>query len=261
MVELNSKPVVLCFSGLDPTGGAGIQADIETINALHAHTASIVTTLTVQDTHNVHDFEAVSASMITKQAEAVLNDINISAIKIGMLSSIETIIAIHNILKSQHNIPVIFDPILAAGGGKDLSSQKLIHAIIELIVPFCFIITPNTMEAQKLTNKTDLDKAAEKLLNHGAKNVLITGTHADTQQVEHKLFYNNSPLKTYYYSRLENEYHGSGCTLAASIAALLAHQQEIEFVIPHALDYCYETLVHANKLGQGQLIPHRALKT
>jgi len=254
-----NKPVVLCFSGLDPTGGAGIQADIEAIIAHHAHPASIITTLTVQDTHNVYDFEIVKPALIIKQAETILNDMNIAAIKIGMLGSAEVAKAIHYILKKHPDIPVIFDPILAAGGGTELASEELIETIVEFIVPLCFMITPNTHEAQKLTHNSNLDKAAEKLLSHGAKNILITGTHADTKRVEHKLFSNDSFLKTYYYSRLEKEYHGSGCTLAASIAGLIAHKQGLEMAIHHALDYCYETLVHANQIGQGQLIPQRKL--
>ena len=255
-----TKPVVLCFSGLDPTGGAGIQADIEAIHAQHAHAASIVTALTIQDTHNVHGFETVNAALIEKQAETVLNDMNISAIKIGMLGSCEIILAVHRILKTHPDIPVIFDPVLASGGGTKLSNNELIHAMLELIVPFCLIMTPNTLEAQKLSHENDLDKAADTLLNHGAKNILITGTHADTQNIEHKLYCNDSLLSAYYYSRLENEYHGSGCTLAASIAAQIAYHQDIKSAVPHALDYCYETLIHANPLGQGQLIPHRQLK-
>ena len=252
-------PIVLCFSGLDPTGGAGIQADIETINAHHAHAASIITTLTIQDTHNIYDFEAVSADLITRQAETVLNDMNVSAIKIGMLGSTRVTLAIHRILKKHPHIPVIFDPILAAGGGTEVATEELIHAIIELIVPFCFIITPNTLEAQKLTHKIKMDEASSRLLNHGAKNVLITGTHDKTDQVEHELFSNNSILKKYFYSRLENEYHGSGCTLAASIAALVALNKNLDVAIEQALDFSYETLLHANALGQGQLIPQRNL--
>jgi hydroxymethylpyrimidine/phosphomethylpyrimidine kinase len=254
-----NKPVVLCFSGLDPTGGAGIQADIEAIASHHAHAASIITALTVQDTHNVYAVEPVNAQLITEQADTVLDDIEVSAIKIGMLSSTNIALAIHHIIKKHPHIPVIFDPVLAAGGGTELADTELIHAIIELIVPLCFIITPNTLEAQKLTHENKPNKAAQKLLNHGAKNVLITGTHAPTQQVEHKLFYNHALLNTYYYSRLENEYHGSGCTLTASIAALIAHQQKTEMAIQHALDYSYASLVHANKLGSGQLIPQRYL--
>ena len=114
MTESQNKPVVLCFSGLDPTGGAGIQADIETIIAHHAHPTSIITALTIQDTHNVHDFEIVKPALIIKQAETILNDISIAAIKIGMLGSTEVAKAIHFILKKHPDIPVIFDPILTA---------------------------------------------------------------------------------------------------------------------------------------------------
>jgi len=260
MTEPHLKPVVLCFSGLDPSGGAGIQADIEAISAQHAHATSIITALTVQDTTNVYEFKSVNADLISKQAEAIFNDFNISTIKIGMLGDIKVVEAIHNILIKHPDIPVIFDPILAAGGGTNLVNKEIVNAINKLILPCCFIITPNIIEAQKLTNETDLNNAAEKLLNYGTKNILITGTHADTRQVEHKLFGNDSSVKIFSYSRLKNKYHGSGCTLTASIAALIAHQQTIEMATHHALDYCYETLVHANKLGQGQLIPQRKLK-
>lgn len=259
MSQYKSKPIVLCFSGLDPSGGAGIQADIEAISAQQAHASVIATALTVQDTHNIHGVEPVDGELITRQADAIFNDFNISVIKIGLLNDIKTTTAIHHILKKHSHIPVVFDPILAAGGGTELASKELIDAFIELIIPLCFIITPNILEAQKLSREKNIDRAAEKLFSHGAKNILITGTHADTQHVSHKLFYNESFTKTYDYSRLKNEYHGSGCTLTASIAALLGHQQKTEIAVHNALDYCYETLVHASKLGQGQYIPQRNL--
>ena len=114
---MSSKPVVLCFSGLDPTGGAGIQADIEAINSQGCHAAAVITALTVQDTHNVHHFECVESQLILRQARAVLHDMNISAIKIGMLGSAAIADVIHCILREHPLIPVILDPVLAAGGG------------------------------------------------------------------------------------------------------------------------------------------------
>lgn len=257
MTDSKNKPVVLCFSGLDPTGGAGIQADIEAISAQHAHVASIITALTIQDTRNVYGFEPVNAELIKKQADAIFNDMSISAIKIGMLGSIEVTEAVHSIIKKHPHIPVIFDPVLAAGGGSELASEDLITVIKNLIIPFSFLLTPNTIEARKLTNENDLNKAADILLSLGTKNILLTGTHAETRHVNHKLFYNKSEIKEFSYSRLNAEYHGSGCTLTASLAALISHQQKIEMATQHALDYCHETLIHANQLGQGQLIPQR----
>jgi len=257
MSNEKNKPVVLCFSGLDPTGGAGIQADIESINSHNAHAASIITALTVQNTHNVLHYESVDPDLITQQAQAVLNDMNVAAIKIGMLGSIKVTEAIHDIIKNNPDIPVIFDPVLAAGGGAKLSKEILIDAINLLIVPYCYVITPNIPEAKLLTNETNNELAAYELLKRGSKYVLITGTHAQTQQVEHNLYSNKKLLTSFTYSRLDNEYHGSGCTLASSIAALIAHNHDPLQAVHIALDYCHKTLQHAQALGNGQLIPNR----
>jgi hydroxymethylpyrimidine/phosphomethylpyrimidine kinase len=251
------KPVVLCFSGLDPTGGAGIQADIESISSHNAHATSIVTALTIQNTHNVINYESVSPDIIRQQAHAVLDDMRVSAIKIGMLGNIRVTEAVHDIIRDYPDIPVIFDPILAAGGGTKLSKDTLIDAINLLIVPYCHVITPNVPEAQWLTNRTNTENAACELLLRGSKYVLVTGTHAQTKEVEHNLYSDSKLLTTFVFSRLDNEYHGSGCTLAASIAALIAHQNDTVRAINIALDYCHKTLQHAQTLGKGQLIPDR----
>jgi len=256
-----NKPIVLCFSGLDPTGGAGIQADIESISSQNAHATSIITALTIQNTHNVLHYEPVTPELIKKQAYAVLDDMDVAAIKIGMLGTIEVTEAIHDIIKENPSIPVIFDPILAAGGGADLSKETLVDAINLLIVPYCYIITPNVPEAQWLTNRTNCDHAALELLKRGSKYVLVTGTHAQTEQVEHNLYSEGKLLTTFTYSRLDDEYHGSGCTLASSIAALIAHKNDPLQAIHIALDYSHNTLQHAQALGSGQLIPNRSFLT
>lgn len=255
---VTNKPIVLCFSGLDPTGGAGIQADIEAISAHDAHATPIVTALTIQDTHNVQHYESVSDDILIQQAHAVLNDMKISAIKIGMLGDIKIAEAIHHIIKDYPDIPVIFDPILAAGGGANLSKEALIDAINLLIVPYCYIITPNIPEAELLTQETDHKKAAYQLMERGCENVLITGTHAQTQHVEHKLYSEGKLQTTFAYQRLEREYHGSGCTLTSSIASLIAHKHDALHAVHIALDFCHETLKHAQSLGNGQLIPNRS---
>ncbi len=261
MYTKKNKPIVLCFSGLDPTGGAGIQADIESINSHDAHAASIVTALTIQNTHNVLHYEPVAPDLITRQAHAVLDDMDVAAIKIGMLGNINVTEAIHDIIKSAPDIPVIFDPILAAGGGAELSKDTLIDAINLLIVPYCHIITPNIPEAILLTNESSNERAAYELLKRGSKYVLVTGTHAPTQQVEHNLYYEDKLLTTIAYSRLDNEYHGSGCTLASSIAAFIAHNHDPLHAVHIALDYSHRSLQHAQALGNGQLIPNRSFRT
>jgi len=259
-MKISKPPVVLCFSGLDPTGGAGIQADIESIAKHGCHAAPIITATTVQDTNNVISFQPVDSSTIIKQARAILKDMKISAIKIGMLGSGETAEAIYTLLRQHSDIPIIFDPVLAAGGGTSLIKKNLIDAINTLIIPQTFIVTPNIPEALQLTNTKKDPQTAAKLLNQmGASYTLLTGTHSDNLDVIHKLYHQNEIQKIFKYKRLKHEYHGSGCTLAASLAALIAHKMETINACQNALDFTYKSLLNANKLGNGQLIPNRNL--
>jgi len=257
-MKISKPPVVLCFSGLDPTGGAGIQADIEAIAKHGCHAAPIITANTIQNTHNVIDFASINSVMILKQARTILQDMSVSAIKIGMLASGETAEAIYTLLKQYNDIPVILDPVLAAGGGTSLAQKNLIDAINTLIIPNTHILTPNIPEALLLTNtKARPEIAAQHLNNMGANYVLLTGTHSKNIDVKHKLYHQLKTLKTFSYKRLKNEYHGSGCTLAASLAALIAQKMDPINACQNALDYTYNSLKKANALGKGQLIPNR----
>ncbi len=259
-MKKSQPPVVLCFSGLDPTGGAGIQADIESIAKHGCHAAPIITANTIQDTHNVVSFSPIDASTILKQARTVLKDMPVSAIKIGMLGCGETAEAIYTLFRQYSDIPVILDPVLVAGGGSSLVKKNLIDAINTLIIPHTYIMTPNIPEALLLTNTKSQPETAAKLLNKmGAEHVLLTGTHSKSFDVTHKLYSQYEIQKFYKYRRLDNEYHGSGCTLAASLASLIAHKMEPINACQNALDFTYKSLANANKLGGGQLIPNRNL--
>ena len=260
---MTSKPVVLCLSGLDPSGGAGIQADIESINYQGCHPTAVITALTVQDTRNVQHFECVDAQLILRQARTVLHDMKVNAIKIGMLGSVAIADAIHCLLREYPQIPVILDPILAAGGGSNLSTSHLIDAINKLILPFTFITTPNTIEARRLAacdETIDQQLVIERIAQTGVKHILLTGTHASTREVEHHLYRGSAHLHSFQYQRLPGEYHGSGCTLAASLAAFIAKQTDIIPASQQALDYTYQSLTHAHAPGAGQLIPDRSYR-
>ncbi len=258
MNDTPNKKVVLCFSGLDSTGGAGIQADIEAIAAQGAHVAPVITALTVQDTQNVTQFSPVAADIIIQQARAVLEDMPVAAIKIGMLGDVSVVEAIHSILVDYPRLPVIFDPVLAAGGGGSLASNQLIEAITSLILPQCFLLTPNTLELHALAREADTDAAAAMaLLSLGCEYVLVTGSHADTRDVKHQLYGNHRCLNSYSVERLSHGYHGSGCTLSAATAALIAQGHDITQSIHRAQDYTWHTLQQAQRLGMGQLIPDR----
>ena len=251
------RPVVLSFSGHDPSGGAGIQADIETLVSHQCHSASVITALTEQDTRNVKRLIAQTPENIIRQANTLLADLPVNVFKIGLIGHHETAIAIHEILKQHPHIPVILDPVLAAGGGAELSNEKLIATIVDLLLPCTTVLTPNSEEARKLTGGDDLEDCGLDLLDQGCEYVLITGTHEDTPSVSNQLFYDGRCWETYTWDRLPASYHGSGCTLATSIAALMAHGLEPIQAVMEAQEYTWNSLNSAYQPGKGQFIPNR----
>jgi len=251
------KPIVLCLSGHDPSGGAGVQADIETIISHQCHAASVLTTLTEQDTSNVRKMLPQPASAIISQARTILEDLPVKAIKIGLIGHVETAKAIDTILNEYSSLPVILDPILAAGGGTILSNKRLVETIAELLLPRTTVITPNTHEARQLTGLNDIQLCGSKLLELGCEYALITGTHEQSATVTNRLFYKGQCVENYTWDRLPYEYHGSGCTLASSIACMIAHGLEVETSMLEAQEYTWNSLNAGYQPGQGQHIPNR----
>ncbi len=256
-MTLATKPVVLCLSGHDPSGGAGIQADIETIVSHQCHAASVITALTDQDTRDVKQMLPQPASAIISQARTILEDLPVKAIKIGLIGHVETAKAIHTILSEYSTLPVILDPVLAAGGGAVLSNDTLIETVVELLLPRTTILTPNSIEARQLANLDDLQLSGSKLLELGCEYVLITGAHEQSDAVSNQLFYKGKCIETYTWDRLPYNYHGSGCTLASSIAALIAHGLEVETCLLEAQEYTWNSLNSGYQPGKGQHIPNR----
>ena len=253
-----SLPVVMSFSGTDPTGGAGIQADIEAIISMGCHPCPVVTAITVQDTQNLQRFKPVDSAMLVEQARAVLEDIPVQAFKLGMLGSVENIEVLHSLLMDYVDIPVILDPVLAAGGGNEMTSGEMLEAMTELLFPLTTIITPNSIEARKLAHNADsLDACAVELQEMGCEYVLITGSHENTQNVENRLYTNHRLLESFTWERLANNYHGSGCTLTSAIAALMAQGLEPFMAIHEAQQYTWESLNNGYRIGMGQWHPNR----
>lgn len=251
-------PVVMTFAGTDATGGAGIQADIETLISLGCHPAPVVTAITVQDTEKLHRFEPVAASLVIEQARAVLEDMPVAAFKIGMVGSVENIEAIHSILTDYPDIPVVLDPLIAAGGGGELSDDDMIDAMVNLLFPLATVLTPNSLEARAFAPQAEsLDDCAQELLDLGSEFVLITGTHENTLHVVNLLYGEGRLLESYTWERLPESYHGSGCTLASAIAGLLAQEMSPTMAVQEAQEFTWESLKHANRLGMGQELPNR----
>ena len=252
-----TRPVVLCFSGHDPSGGAGIQADSEAIVSLQGHCCSIITALTAQDTRNVTAVYPQSPEAIIQQAEILLADVSVKAVKIGLIADSKIVSAIVQILKQLPGIPVVLDPVLAAGGGSELANQALIAVINEQLLPLITLITPNSPEARRLTGLQNLADCAQALQGKGADYVLITGSHESTEQVHNQLFMPEQLEQTFTWERLPHSYHGSGCTLASAIAALLAQGLDMFTACNEAQDYTWQALQQAYQPGKGQYHPQR----
>ena len=252
-----THPTVLCFSGHDPCGGAGIQADIETLISHRCHAASVITALTEQDTGNVKKLIPQNPGDIVDQANTLLADLSIQAIKIGLIGHYETAKAIHTILEKHPNIPVVLDPVLAAGGGTELAGEQLIDAINDLLLPCTTVLTPNSVEARKLSGRQDLNDAALNLLDKGCQYVLITGTHEQSDTVCNRLYHEGGLLESFHWERLPHSYHGSGCTLASAIAAMIAHGLAPFSAVNEAQDYTWNALENAYRPGKGQHNPNR----
>jgi hydroxymethylpyrimidine/phosphomethylpyrimidine kinase len=256
-------PIVLTFAATDPTGGAGIQADILTLSSMGCHALSVVTAITVQDTAGVEEVMALDSDWVSDQARLVLEDMAVAAFKIGLMGSIENVAAIAEIVSDYPDIPLILDPVLASGRGDELATEDMISAIRELLFPQVTLLTPNSMEARKLAfddddeEEPDLATCAGRLLEAGCEFVLVTGTHENTSQVINTLYGDDGVLRSDAWERLPGSYHGSGCTLASAIAATLANGLELPEAVREAQEYTWQSLQAGFRPGMGQHIPDR----
>ncbi len=258
-----TPPIILTFAATDPTSGAGLQADILTQASLGCHPLTVVTAITVQDTRGVEDFMVLEPEWIIDQARAILEDMPVAAFKVGMLGSVEIVAAVAEIVSDYPDIPLILDPVLASGRGDDLATEETLEAMRDLLLPQTTLITPNSVEARRLVEDDedieppDLDTCAMRLLDMGCEFVLITGSHEHTPQVINTLYGLGDQASTLAWDRLPHSYHGSGCTLASAIAALLAQGVDMATAIKDAQEYTYETLRNGFRPGMGQFIPDR----
>ncbi len=250
-------PVVLAIAGHDPSGGAGIQADIEAIVSQGAHPATAITALTVQDTIDVQRFVPSEPSLVIDQALTVLRDMPVGAIKIGMLGSVEMVEAVATVLSRHPDIPVVLDPVLVAGGGGALGDKAVAAAMVEHLFPRATIVTPNAHEARVLApNARDTQERGVTLASLGSEYVLLKGGDEPGEKVENWLF-GVDPPRRFVYERLPGAFHGSGCTLSSAIAGLIAQGSEPVNAVHEGLEYTHQTLMYAAAIGRGQLIPHR----
>lgn len=252
-----TKPVVLVMAGHDPSGGAGIQADIEAIAGNGCHAATVITCLTTQNTREFKESIPVNADSFLEQVAYIQDDMTVSACKIGVISDLGVLSGIEKILQGLGAVPVVLDPVISAGTGQKINTEDIYTALHDKLMPFATVITPNSLEARELTGIDDLDMAAEQLIRRGCQAVLITGVHEQTDTVINTLYRSGRNPEPFTWERLPGRYHGSGCTLSSAIAAHLAQGADIDQAISAGQEYTWHTLKHALSLGRNQFHPNR----
>lgn len=251
-------PIALTIAGSDSGGGAGIQADLKTFSALGVFGASVISSLTAQNTLGVQGVYPIPPAFVQQQITSVLSDLSVGAVKTGMLATAEIIAAVAESLRAHTAIPFVLDPVMVATSGDRLLAEDAIQTLIEQLLPLADIITPNLHEAAVLLNEpvaqteAQMQAQGEKIIALGARAVLMKGGHADGDEAI-DLLVTREGLERIATPRLSTKNtHGTGCTLASAIAAGLAKQLALPEAVRQAKDYLYQALLHSEKLHIGQ---------
>lgn len=248
----NRYNTVLSIAGSDSSGGAGIQADIKTISALDCYAATVITALTAQNTQGVQAIQTLPPQFITQQAESVFTDLNINAVKIGMLHDADVIDSVSKIIQSYQPEHVILDPVMIAQDGSTLLKPETIKHLKTTLLPLATIITPNIPEAiqlsqQKISHHSDMEHCARTIGQYAKTNVLLKGGHHKQESADDVFYCYQLDSCSWYSSPWVDTHntHGTGCTLSSAIAALLAK----DFSLPAAIQQAKHYITQALKSG------------
>lgn len=245
----------LTIAGSDCSGGAGIQADLKTFSANGVFGMSVITSIVAENTSRVISVENVSPEMISAQMDAVFEDIEVHAVKVGMLSDDIRIRAVADSLRKHQVRMAVIDPVMIAKGGHALMQEEALTALIHEIIPLAYLLTPNIPEAEALTNSEienpeDMKQAALKIYEMGAKNVLIKGGHLAGEASD--LLYDGNNFFIYSSERIHTKNtHGTGCTYSSAIAANLAKGMDIQTSVRQAKEYVTNVIKYSLELGKG----------
>lgn len=247
---------VLIVAGSDSSGGAGIQADIKTVTMFGAYAATAVSAITVQNTLGVSDVLPLEPDIIVRQMQAVLDDIGADAVKTGMLHSTEVIEVVAEELDARSGLKLVVDPVMVATSGDPLLQEDAMIALRNLLVPAATILTPNMPEAARLTGQSvetldDQKRAADALMGLGPSAVLVKGGHGEGADV-HDVLVTEDSIEVMSSPRIDTLHtHGTGCTLASAIAALLSQGAPMRDAVSIARDYVHEAIATAPGFGKG----------
>jgi hydroxymethylpyrimidine/phosphomethylpyrimidine kinase len=250
--------IAVTVAGSDSSGGAGIQADLKTFAALGVYGASVITALTAQNTQGVRAIHDVPADFIRAQIDAVFSDLDIGAVKIGMLSQAATIDAVAQGLAAHHAKNIVLDPVMVATSGDRLLVPEAVEALRKLLIPRALVVTPNLAEAAALTgasvarDEREMEVQARELLALGARNVLIKGGHGGGDQSLDLLIGQGEVVRLSARRIATSNLHGTGCTLSSAITAGLANGLDLRAAAQDAKEYVTAAIAAAAKLKIGR---------
>ena len=254
------RPAMLSVAGSDPSGGAGIQADLKTATALKVYGAAVLTSLTAQNTKAVTGIHTVPAKFVIEQYEAVVSDLDVAAVKIGMLGTADVVVALADAIKRHGPYDVVLDPVMIATSGDPLVPDDTIDAIREHLLPLSTVVTPNLPEAAVLgrieepTDRDSMIKAAESLRALGARAALVKGGHGVDPHALDILVDAEGP-SGYAARRIDTaNTHGTGCTLSSAIASYLTYPMPLREALEGAKRYVTGALESAAswRIGDGR---------
>ena len=255
-------PKILIIAGSDPSGGAGIQADLKTAAAHKIYASAAITCLTAQNTKKVFAIHNPPISFLRQQIEAVLSDIKFDAIKIGMLGTSEIIDCVADALKKQKNIPLILDTVMIATSGDLLLKENAVEALKSKLIRGAHIVTPNIDEAKvlaemEINDLNDMKSAAIIIKALGCKSVLIKGGHLKSTdgKIHNLLLDEKDKFHIIRNKKVETKnIHGTGCTLASALACNIAKKMPLLNAVKKSNDYVYRAIVKSLKVGKGSLV-------
>jgi hydroxymethylpyrimidine/phosphomethylpyrimidine kinase len=251
-------PIALTIAGSDSSGGAGIQADLKTFGAFGVYGASVITALTAQNTQGVVAVETVAPQLVAAQLEAVLSDLDVAAVKTGMLANAAIVAVIAHRLRADPRRPLIVDPVMLASSGGTLLAADAVAVLRDRLAPLATLLTPNRPEAARLlgsreaTSEEEAAAQAKALQALGCTAVLLKGGHADGAEAVDILCDGDGEIRCFARPRLATRHgHGGGCTLAAAIAALIAQGVGLAPAVERAKSYVWQALAAADALAVG----------
>ncbi|EQD50509.1 Phosphomethylpyrimidine kinase, partial [mine drainage metagenome] len=253
-MSLEQAETALFIGGHDPSGGAGLTADIQTASALGVHPLTLITALTVQDTENVERIESVDPDWLEACFGKVVSDIHPACIKVGLWGSRSVGERLATLLGNMRPIPIVLDPIWKASGGFLLAQSGWADVVRDRLLPLTTLLTPNQTELLALApSAATIDEAARALLAHGTGAILVTGGDQDPHcpYVTSLLYTQDGAIERWNDARLSDAFHGSGCTLAAACASYLARGYPLKMAVRAGLRWAHLALVKARPIGRG----------